>query len=110
VRDAGDQLIRLHKLTRADSTTRNRKRAQALQSAYNDLEQRIERLSEEEELAAMRPDLDGTKIMEVLGIPPGPVVGEAYNFLLGLRLDRGPLDEEQAIEALRAWWAARASG
>ncbi len=109
VRDAGDQLVRLHKLTRADSTTRNRKRAQALQSAYNDLEQRIERLSEEEELAAMRPDLDGTKIMEVLGIPPGPVVGEAYKFLLGLRLDRGPLDEQQAVEALRAWWAARAS-
>ena len=110
VRDAGDQLVRLHKLTRADSTTRNRKRAQALQSAYNDLEQRIERLSEEEELAAMRPDLDGAKIMEVLGIPPGPLVGEAYNFLLGLRLDRGPLDEEQAVEALRAWWAARESG
>lgn len=110
VRDAGDQLVRLHKLTRADSTTRNRRRAQALQSSYNDLEQRIERLSEEEELAAMRPDLDGTKIMEVLGIPPGPVVGEAYNFLLGLRLDRGPLDEEQAIEALQAWWAARESG
>ncbi len=109
VRDAGDQLVRLHKLTRADSTTRNRKRAQALQSAYNDLEQRIERLSEEEELAAMRPDLDGAKIMEVLGIPPGPLVGEAYNFLLGLRLDRGPLDEEQAVEALRAWWAARES-
>ena len=110
VRDAGDQLVRLHKLTRADSTTRNRKRAQALQSAYNDLEQRIERLSEEEELAAMRPDLDGAKIMEVLGIPPGPLVGEAYNFLLGLRLDRGPQDEEQAVEALRAWWAARESG
>ena len=110
VRDAGDQLVRLHKLTRADSTTRNRRRAQALQSSYNDLEQRIERLSEEEELAAMRPDLDGTKIMEVLGVPPGPVVGEAYNFLLGLRLDRGPLDEEQAIEALQAWWAARESG
>lgn len=110
VRDAGDQLVRLHKLTRADSTTRNRKRAQALQSAYNDLEQRIERLSEEEELAAMRPDLDGAKIMEVLGIPPGPLVGEAYNFLLGLRLDRGPLDEEQAVEALWAWWAARESG
>lgn len=110
VRDAGDQLVRLHKLTRADSTTRNRKRAQALQSAYNDLEQRIERLSEEEELAAMRPDLDGAKIMEVLVIPPGPLVGEAYNFLLGLRLDRGPLDEEQAVEALRAWWAARESG
>ena len=110
VRDAGDQLVRLHKLTRADSTTRNRKRAQALQDAYNDLEQRIERLSEEEELAAIRPDLDGTKIMEVLGIPPGPVVGEAYNFLFELRLDRGPLDEELAVEALQAWWAARESG
>ena len=81
-----------------------------MQDAYNDLEQRIERLSEEEELAATRPDLDGTKIMEVLGIPPGPVVGEAYNFLLELRLDRGPLDAEQAVEALQAWWAARESG
>lgn len=109
VRDAGDQLVRLHKLTRADSTTRNRKRAMALQRAYDDLEKRITKLSEEEELAAIRPDLDGTQIMEILGIPPGPVVGEAYNFLMGLRLDRGPMDEESAIEALRAWWAARSS-
>ena len=107
VRDAGDQLVRLHKLTRADSTTRNRKRAMALQRAYEDLEKRIERLSEEEELAAIRPDLDGKQIMEILDIPPGPVVGEAYNFLLGLRLDRGPMDQETAIEALNAWWAAR---
>jgi len=107
VRDAGDQLVRLHKLTRADSTTRNRKRAMALQRAYDDLEKRIERLSEEEELAAIRPDLDGTQIMEILDIPPGRVVGEAYNFLLGLRLDRGPMDEATATEALKAWWAAR---
>lgn len=107
VRDAGDQLVRLHKLTRADSTTRNRKRALALQRAYDDLEQRIAELSEQEELAAIRPDLDGQQIMQILDIPPGPVVGEAYNFLLGLRLDRGPMDETAATEALRAWWAAR---
>ncbi|HEV8024125.1 MAG TPA: CCA tRNA nucleotidyltransferase, partial [Candidatus Nanopelagicales bacterium] len=109
VRDAGDQLVRLHKLTRADSTTRNRKRALALQRAYDDLEQRIAELSEQEELAAIRPDLDGQQIMQILDIPPGPVVGEAYNFLLGLRLDRGPMDESAATEALRAWWAARES-
>jgi len=107
VRDAGDQLVRLHKLTRADSTTRNRKRALALQRAYDDLEKRIEELSAQEELDAIRPDLDGKQIMEILDIPPGPVVGEAYNFLLGLRMDRGPMDEADATEALRAWWAAR---
>lgn len=107
VRDAGDQLVRLHKLTRADNTTRNRKRALALQRAYNDLEERIAVLSEQEELAAIRPDLDGKRIMEILQIPPGPVVGEAYDFLLGLRLDRGPMDEASAIKALQAWWAAR---
>jgi poly(A) polymerase len=107
VRDAGDQLVRLHKLTRADSTTRNRKRALALQRAYDDLEHRIDELSEQEELAAIRPDLDGKRIMEILDIPPGPVVGEAYEFLLGLRLDRGPVDEATAIEALQAWWSAR---
>ena len=109
VRDAGDQLVRLHKLTRADSTTRNRKRAMTLQRAYDDLEKRIEKLSEEEELAAIRPDLDGRQIMEILDIPPGPVVGQAYNFLLGLRLDQGPMDEASAVEALKAWWAARPS-
>ena len=107
VRDAGDQLVRLHKLTRADSTTRNRKRAMALQRAYDDLEKRIDKLSEEEELAAIRPDLDGKQIMEILGIPAGPVVGQAYDFLLGLRLDRGPMDQASATEALQAWWAAR---
>jgi poly(A) polymerase len=107
VRDAGDQLIRLHKLTRADSTTRNRKRAAALQSAYDSLEERIAELEEQEELAAIRPDLDGNRIMEILGIPPGREVGVAYNHLLELRLDRGPLGEEAAERELRAWWAAR---
>ena len=107
VRDAGPLLNRLHKLTRADSTTRNRRRALALQQSYDSLERRIGELAQREELASMRPDLDGRAIMAILGIPPGPVVGEAYQFLLDLRLDRGPLDEELATEALLAWWAAR---
>ena len=107
VRDAGPLLARLHKLTRADSTTRNRRRAVALQRSYDSLENRISELAAEEELAAIRPDLDGRAIMGILGIAPGPVVGEAYQFLLDLRLDRGPLDAASAEEALRAWWAAR---
>ena len=107
VRDAGDQLNRLHKLTRADCTTRNRQRAAALQTAYDGLEERIARLAEEEELASMRPDLDGNRIMEILGIAPGRDVGAAYDFLLELRLDRGPLGEEEAERELRAWWAQR---
>ncbi len=107
VRDAGDQLVRLHKLTRADCTTRNRRKAERLARTYDDLEARIAELSEQEELAAMRPDLDGNQIMDVLGIPPGREVGEAYRFLLELRLDRGPLGEDAATAELRAWWAAR---
>ena len=107
VRDAGDQLVRLHKLTRADSTTRNRKRAAALQAAYDGLEARIAELAEQEELAAIRPDLDGNQIMDILGIPPGREVGEAYGYLMELRLDRGPLGPEEAERELRAWWTAR---
>ena len=107
VRDAGDQLERLHILTRADSTTRNRRKAERLQRTYDGLEERIERLAAQEELDAMRPDLDGNQIMTILGIGPGREIGEAYRFLLDLRLDRGPLGEELATEALRAWWAAR---
>jgi poly(A) polymerase len=107
VRDAGPQLTRLHKLTRADSTTRNKRRADALQRAYDSLEVRIAALAADEELAAIRPDLDGAAIMRILDIPPGRVVGEAYDFLLNLRLDRGPMSEETATEALLAWWAAR---
>jgi poly(A) polymerase len=109
VRDAGPLLTRLHKLTRADSTTRNKRRAAALQSAYDSLEVRITALAAEEELAAIRPDLDGAAIMRILEIPPSRVVGEAYDFLLNLRLDRGPMTQEMATEALRAWWAARAA-
>ena len=107
VRDAGPLLTRLHKLTRADSTTRNRRRALALQRSYDSLEKRIAELAAQEELAAIRPELDGRAIMRILDIPPGPVVGEAYQFLLDLRLDRGPMAPELAEEALRAWWAAR---
>jgi len=109
VRDADDLLARLHKLTRADCTTRNRRRAAALQRAYDGLEQRIEQLQADEELAAIRPDLDGNDIMRILDLPPGREVGAAYRFLMDLRLDRGPLGPEMAEEALRAWWAARPS-
>ena len=105
VRDAGDQLERLHVLTRADCTTRNQRKADRLRRTYDDLEERIARLSEEEELASMRPDLDGTQIMEILGIGPGPQVGEAYRFLLDLRLDHGPSSYDEAKAALLTWWA-----
>jgi poly(A) polymerase len=107
VRDAGPLLARLHKLTRADSTTRNRRKAERLARTYDELEARIARLSEEEELAALRPALDGNRIMEILQIPPGRDVGAAYSFLLELRLDRGPMSESDAETALRAWWSER---
>jgi poly(A) polymerase len=107
VRDAGPLLSRLHVLTRADCTTRNRRKAQALRSAYDHLEQRIEELAKQEELDAIRPDLDGNQIMTILGIPPGREVGEAYKFLLELRMDHGPLGEERATAELLAWWQAR---
>ncbi|KZE93791.1 CCA-adding enzyme [Agromyces sp. NDB4Y10] len=107
VRDAGDQLERLHILTRADVTTRNRRKADRLGFAYDDLEERIARLAEEEELAAVRPELDGQEIMATLGIRPGPVVGEAYKYLLDVRLDEGPIGTDAARERLLAWWAAR---
>jgi poly(A) polymerase len=109
VRDAGDQLDRLHKLTRADCTTRNRKKADRLARTYDDLEERIARLGEEEELASIRPALDGNRIMEILAIPPGRDVGAAYSFLLELRLDEGPMTEAHAEAALRAWWADRSA-
>jgi poly(A) polymerase len=107
VRDAGPLLTRLHKLTRSDCTTRNRRKAAALAATYDALEARIERLKEQEELDAIRPDLDGNQIMELLGVAPGPVVGRAYKFLLELRLDQGPLEHEAAVSALREWWATQ---
>jgi len=105
VRDAGPLLARLHVLTRADCTTRNRRKALALQQAYDHLERRIDELAEQEELAAIRPDLDGTRIMQILGVPPGPLVGRAYRHLLEVRMDVGPLGPDEAREALLAWWA-----
>lgn len=107
VRDAGAQLERLHMLTRADVTTRNRRKADRLGFAYDDLEQRIRELQEQEELNAVRPDLDGEQVMSILGIAPGREVGQAMKFLLELRLDEGPLGEEEATRRLVAWWADR---
>ena len=109
VRDAGDLLPRLHRLTRADCTTRNRRKAQALAQTYDALEARIDVLAEEEELSAIRPDLDGNEIMDLLQVPPGRVVGDAYRHLLELRLDRGPLSKDEATRELLAWWQTRQS-
>ena len=107
VRDAGDQLERLHILTRADVTTRNRRKADRLGFAYDDLEERIAAIAEAEGIATVRPDLDGEQIMAILGLAPGREVGEAYRFLLDLRLDEGPLGPDEAEVRLRAWWSAR---
>jgi poly(A) polymerase len=107
VRDAGDELERLHILTRADVTTRNKRKARMLASAYDDIERRIDELAAQEELDAIRPELDGNQIQQILGIKPGREVGEAYRFLLDLRLDEGILGPEEAERRLREWWAAR---
>ena len=107
VRDAEHLLEHLHVLTRADCTTRNRNKAEALARSYDSLEARIAKLAEEEELASIRPDLDGNEIMEILAIKPGPAIGKAYDFLLELRLDQGPLGKERAREELLTWWSAQ---
>lgn len=107
VRDAGDELERLHILTRADVTTRNKRKAARLAAAYDDIERRIAELREQEELDAVRPELDGNQIQQILGIKPGREVGEAYRFLLDLRLDEGPIGADAAEQRLSAWWAAR---
>jgi len=98
---------KLHKLVRADCTTRNRRRAARLQANYDDLEARIAELAAKEDLARVRPDLDGNEIMQLLGIPAGPLVGEAWNHLKELRLDRGPMSRDEATAELLAWWNAR---
>jgi poly(A) polymerase len=108
VRDAGEQLERLHILSRADVTTRNQRKADRLSHAYDDLEARIAALAEDEELGRLRPDLDGEAIMRILGLKPGPAVGEAYRFLMEARLDSGPLGAEEAERLLRRWWDERA--
>ncbi|MFJ3922448.1 CCA tRNA nucleotidyltransferase [Streptomyces sp. NPDC090022] len=108
VRDAGPLLERLHKLTRSDCTTRNKRKASALSRAYDGLEERIAQLKEQEELDAIRPDLDGNEIMQTLGVGPGPVIGRAYAFLLELRLENGPMGRDAAVAALKDWWAGQA--
>ena len=105
VTDAGPLLDRLHKLVRSDTTTRNKRKAAILSATYDDLEERIARLREQEELDAIRPDLDGTEIMAILGIAPGPLVGKAYQHLLELRMEHGPLAHDEAVAALQAWYA-----
>jgi poly(A) polymerase len=103
--DAGPLLPRLHKLVRSDCTTRNKRKAAALSTAYDTLEERIAALQAQEELDRIRPDLDGNAIMQILGIPPGPLVGKAYKHLLELRMEHGPLEHERAVDELRTWYA-----
>ncbi|TVT56750.1 CCA tRNA nucleotidyltransferase [Amycolatopsis rhizosphaerae] len=103
VTDAGPLLSRLHKLVRADCTTRNKRKAVALQRTYDELEERIARIAADEDLARVRPDLDGNEIMKLLNLPPGPLVGQAWRYLKELRLDRGPLSHEEAVAELRRW-------
>ena len=110
VRAAGPLLARLHKLTRSDCTTRNRRKSEALRAAYDHLEQRIAELKQREELDAIRPDLDGNEIMELLAIRPGPIVGQAYAHMLEHRLEHGPIDREAAVAELLRWWEERQHG
>jgi len=105
IRDAEHQLIHLHVLTRADCTTRNQRKAESLARTYDSLEERILKLMAEEELEKIRPDLDGLEIMQILGISPSPVVGQAYQYLLDLRMERGPLGAEVAKAELLNWWS-----
>jgi poly(A) polymerase len=107
VRDAGDELTRLHALTRADVTTRNKRKADRLAHAYDDLEQRIAAVMEQEELNALRPDLTGEDIMRILDLKPGPEVGKAYKMLMELRLDQGPIGPEAAEKVLLDWWQSK---
>lgn len=107
VRDAGDLVHELNVLTRCDCTTRNERKAKQLSKRMDDLEERIDALAAAEELAAIRPELDGQRVMEVLGLQPGPQIGKALQFLLDVRLDEGLIGEEEAERRLREWWAAR---
>ncbi len=109
IRDAEHQLIHLHVLTRADCTTRNQRKAESLAKTYDSLEERILKLMEEEELEKIRPDLDGLEIMAILGISPSPIVGRAYQYLLDLRMDRGPLGPDVAKAELLKWWSENQS-
>jgi poly(A) polymerase len=107
VRDAGDLLDDLNELTRCDCTTRNERRAKALEQRMDALVTRIDRLAEQEELKSIRPELDGNTVMELLGLSPGPEVGDAMRYLLDIRLDEGLLGEAEIARRLRDWWSAR---
>ena len=107
VRDAGELITHLHVLTRADCTTRNKTKAARLSATYDSLEKRIEVLMEQEELSKIRPDLDGSQVMQLLNLKPSREVGEAMNFLMELRLEQGPMGIDAATQALLKWWASR---
>ncbi len=107
VRDAGDLLVHLHVLTRADCTTRNKRKADSLAAIYKSLEERIDELMQEEELSKIRPDLDGAQVMRLLNIKPSATVGKALDFLLELRLENGPMGEARATDELMKWWAGQ---
>jgi poly(A) polymerase len=106
-RDAGPLVDELNELTRCDCTTRNERRARVLAKRMDDLEARIAELRQREELGRIRPDIDGNRVMELLGIKPGPIVGQALSMLLEARLDEGPLGEDEAERRLLAWWDER---
>jgi poly(A) polymerase len=108
VRDAGKLLAELNVLTRCDCTTRNAKKAARLSRRMDELEERIDVLAAEEELAALRPELDGNEVIEILGVEPGPVVGEAMGFLMEIRLEEGLIGRDAAARRLDAWWSDRA--
>ncbi|WP_123644439.1 CCA tRNA nucleotidyltransferase [Bifidobacterium mongoliense] len=110
VKDSGPLYERLNRLTRADATTQNRRKAMMFSTAMDELEQRVRDLREKEDLAAIRPDLDGTEIIAILGIEPGPLVGEAYRHMLDYRLDHGPVDHDAAVGELNRWWSEQAEG
>jgi poly(A) polymerase len=110
IRDAGELLVHLHVLTRADCTTRNKRKAEQLAATYDSLEVRISELMAQEELERIRPDLNGEEIMKLLDIKPSRVVGEAYDYLLELRMERGPLGPEEAERELLSWWSNKKPG
>ncbi|MEE8685257.1 MAG: CCA tRNA nucleotidyltransferase [Bifidobacterium mongoliense] len=110
VKDSGPLYERLNRLTRADATTQNRRKAMMFSTAMDELEQRVRDLREKEDLAAIRPDLDGTEIIAILGIEPGPLVGKAYRHMLDYRLDHGPVDHDAAVGELNRWWSEQTEG
>ncbi|RBP97269.1 CCA tRNA nucleotidyltransferase [Bifidobacterium aemilianum] len=107
VRDAGPLYERLNRLTRADATTQNRRKAQTFEAAMDEMEERVRQLKEKEDFESIRPDLDGNEIIDLLGIKPGPMVGRAYRHMLEYRLDKGPVEHEEAVAELRRWYASQ---